>query len=108
MRGDNFRRNHGSGLREALYWQIQWASGCFNLKPRYGRMKDGSPNPFRWHVALGTVSFTLCFAAWGLMSAFAPQFRKLFDLTPTQSAALVATPVLLGGLARLPAGMLTD
>ena len=60
------------------------------------------------HVALGTVSFTLCFAAWGLISAFAPQFRKIFELTPTQSAALVAAPVLLGSLARIPVGMLTD
>ena len=25
----------------------------------------------RRHVALGTISFTVCFAAWGLISAFA-------------------------------------
>jgi MFS transporter, NNP family, nitrate/nitrite transporter len=60
------------------------------------------------HLGLGTVSFTLCFAAWGLISAFAPEFRKVFQLTATETAALVAAPVLLGSLARLPVGMLTD
>src|SRR5512142_824169 len=63
---------------------------------------------FKLHLLLGTISFTLCFAAWGLISAFAPEFRKLFQLTATQTAALVAAPVLLGSLARIPAGMLTD
>lgn len=67
------------------------------------------PQPaFSPPLALGTISFALCFAAWGLMSAFAPQFRKLFELSATQSAALVAAPVLLGSLARIPMGMLTD
>src|SRR5262252_1622901 len=71
-------------------------------------MRSQSRTAFSRHVALGTVSFTLCFAAWGLISAFAPQFRKLLSLTPTQTAALVAAPVLLGALARIPMGMLTD
>src|SRR6516162_4632819 len=71
-------------------------------------MKPKSPAAFSLHLALGTISFTLCFADWGLISAFAPQFRKLFGLTATQSAALVAVPVLLGSLARIPVGILTD
>jgi NNP family nitrate/nitrite transporter-like MFS transporter len=71
-------------------------------------MGSQSRTSFSRHVALGTVSFTVCFAAWGLISAFAPQFRKMFSLTPTQTSALVAAPVLLGALARLPMGMLTD
>jgi NNP family nitrate/nitrite transporter-like MFS transporter len=71
-------------------------------------MKLKPPSAFTLHLGLGTVSFTLCFAAWGLISAFAPQFRKLFELTATQSAGLVAVPVLLGSLARIPVGMLTD
>jgi NNP family nitrate/nitrite transporter-like MFS transporter len=72
------------------------------------RMSNDRISQFKLHLALGTVSFTLCFAVWGLISAFAPQFRKLFQLTATQTAALVAAPVLLGSLARIPAGMLTD
>src|SRR5512135_926489 len=60
------------------------------------------------HLILGTVSFTVCFAAWGLISAFAPGFRQKFHLSATQTAFLVAVPVLLGALARIPIGMLAD
>ncbi len=59
-------------------------------------------------LALGTLSFTICFAAWGLISAFAPAFRAEFRLTATETAFLVAVPVLLGSLARIPMGLLTD
>jgi NNP family nitrate/nitrite transporter-like MFS transporter len=64
--------------------------------------------PYRRHVVLGTISFTVCFAAWGLISAFAPRFREQFHLTASETAFLVAVPVLLGSLARIPMGMLTD
>jgi NNP family nitrate/nitrite transporter-like MFS transporter len=57
---------------------------------------------------LGTVSFAVSFAAWGLVSAFAPHFRERFGLSASQTALVVSTPVLLGALARLPAGMLAD
>ena len=60
------------------------------------------------HIALGTLSFALCFAAWGLVSAFAPRFRADFRLSASETALLVAVPVLLGSLARLPAGLLAD
>jgi MFS transporter, NNP family, nitrate/nitrite transporter len=62
----------------------------------------------RRHIALGTVSFTVCFAAWGLIGAFAPRFREVFHLTSSETALLVAIPVLLGSLARIPIGILTD
>ena len=64
--------------------------------------------PQRRHLALGTVSFAVCFAAWGLIGAFAPVFREMYRLSATQTALLVAIPVLLGSLARLPMGMLAD
>ncbi len=57
---------------------------------------------------LGTFSFGVCFAAWGLISAFAPRFRETFHLTATQTAFLVAVPVLLGSLLRIATGMLAD
>src|SRR5882724_3766250 len=57
-------------------------------------------------LALGTLSFTICFAAWGLISAFAPRFREAFRLTARQTAFLVAVPVLLGALLRVATGML--
>lgn len=60
------------------------------------------------YLALGTVSFTVCFAVWGLISAFASHFREQFGLSATQTAFLVALPVLLGSLARIPMGILAD
>src|SRR6185436_16687560 len=62
----------------------------------------------RRQLALGTVSFAICFAAWGLISAFAPRFREIYHLSASQGAFLIAVPVLLGSLARLPMGLLTD
>ncbi|HEY7337449.1 MAG TPA: MFS transporter [Bryobacteraceae bacterium] len=59
-------------------------------------------------LVFGTVSFALCFAAWGLIGAFAPEFREIYSLSSSQTAFLVAVPVLLGSLARLPMGVLTD
>lgn len=74
----------------------------------WGNAVASSQNSQKRHLLLGTVSFTVCFAAWGLISAFAPGFRQKFHLSATQTAFLVAVPVLLGALARLPIGMLAD
>src|SRR5581483_2591774 len=60
------------------------------------------------HLFLGTLSFLLCFAAWGLISAFAPAYRQALHLTASQAAFLVGVPVLLGSIGRIPIGMLTD
>jgi len=59
-------------------------------------------------LILATMSFALSFAAWGLVGGLAPVFAGLYGLTASQTALLVAVPVLLGSLARLPMGMLTD
>ncbi len=71
-------------------------------------MTASEPTSPTRHLVLGTISFTVCFAAWGLISAFAPRFRQMLHLSATQTAFLVAVPVLLGSLARIPMGMLTD
>ncbi len=55
-----------------------------------------------------TLSFAICFAAWGLISAFATTFRAQYQLSSTQTALLISVPVLLGALARVPMGMLAD
>jgi NNP family nitrate/nitrite transporter-like MFS transporter len=59
-------------------------------------------------LGLATFSFAVCFAAWGLISAFAPRFRELFHLTATETAFLISVPVLLGALLRIVTGMLSD
>ena len=59
-------------------------------------------------LVLATVSFLVTFAAWGLIGGLAAVFTQIYHLTASQTALLVAVPVLLGALARLPMGMLTD
>jgi NNP family nitrate/nitrite transporter-like MFS transporter len=70
-------------------------------------VKASATSPAR-PLALATISFALSFAAWGLVGGLAPVFTALYALTASQTALLVAVPVLLGSLARLPMGMLTD
>jgi nitrate/nitrite transporter NarK len=43
-----------------------------------------------------------------MIAAFAPHFRDRLGLDGARTALLVAVPVLLGALARLPMGLLTD
>ena len=59
-------------------------------------------------LVLATVSFLLSFAAWGLVGGLASTFTSIYGLSASQTALLVAVPVLLGSLARLPMGILTD
>src|SRR5688500_9258467 len=72
-----------------------------------GDSMDAQPGPGR-HVALATLSFAVSFAAWGIVAAFAPYFRDTLGLSGTETALLVAVPVLLGALARIPAGLIAD
>ncbi len=60
------------------------------------------------NLALATIGFSLCFAVWSLISPLAPQFQKSLGLTNTETALLLALPVILGSLARIPMGILTD
>ena len=64
--------------------------------------------PGRLALGLATISFLLSFAAWGLVGGLASVFTATYGLTASATALLVAVPVLLGSLARLPMGMLTD
>ena len=59
-------------------------------------------------LALATVGFAINFWAWALLSPLAPRFKDLLDLSGSQQALLVAVPVLVGSLGRIPVGALTD
>ena len=78
-----------------------------NLLPPMSESRREASRP-GLQLALATMSFAVCFTAWGLISAFAPKFRELFHLTASETALLVAVPVLLGSLARIPMGILAD
>src|SRR4051795_5717274 len=72
-----------------------------------GDRKSTAASPSR-AVVLATISFALSFAAWGLIGGLASVFAGLYHLSASEIALLVAVPVLLGSLARLPMGILTD
>jgi NNP family nitrate/nitrite transporter-like MFS transporter len=59
-------------------------------------------------MALGTLAFAACFAAFGSLSAMMPDVRKLLNLTESQKWMAIAVPVLLGSLGRIPLGVFTD
>ena len=59
-------------------------------------------------LTLATVGFLINFWAWALISPLAADYRGELDLTPFQQSLLVALPVLVGSLGRIPVGALTD
>jgi NNP family nitrate/nitrite transporter-like MFS transporter len=69
----------------------------------------GRPQPGAYRaLVLATLAFALCFSVWGLVAPLAPQFQELYGLSSTQISVVIATPVLLGALFRIPMGLLTD
>jgi NNP family nitrate/nitrite transporter-like MFS transporter len=67
----------------------------------------GGKGPLRspgWNLAVSTVAFTLCFAAWSLISPFAKTFKHDLHLSYTEALLLTAVPVVLGSLLRIPVG----
>ena len=59
-------------------------------------------------LAMATAGFAINFWAWALLSPLAPQFKDALRLTSLQQALLVAVPVVVGSLGRIPVGALTD
>ena len=55
-----------------------------------------------------TTAFAVSFAVWGLVAALAPTFTQTYGLSAKAKSLMIAVPVLLGSLGRLPAGMLAD
>ncbi len=67
-------------------------------------------SPWRM-LALATVGFAINFWAWALLSPLGPVFRDngtLGSLSESQVSLMVAVPVLVGSLGRIPVGALTD
>jgi MFS transporter, NNP family, nitrate/nitrite transporter len=59
-------------------------------------------------LALATLAMAVGFAAWSLLSPLAPLFREQWSLSATETGILVAVPVVLGSIARIPLGIVTD
>ncbi|MDR6864810.1 MFS transporter [Phycicoccus sp. 3266] len=59
-------------------------------------------------LVLATVGFAVNFWAWALLSPLGPRFKDVLALSSGQQALLVAVPVIVGSLGRIPVGALTD
>lgn len=59
-------------------------------------------------LSLATVGFAINFWAWALLSPLGPLFKDSLGLSAFQQALLVAVPVVVGSVGRIPVGALTD
>ena len=59
-------------------------------------------------LGLATLGFALNFWAWALLSPLAISFTAALHLSSFQQSLLVAVPVVVGSLGRIPVGALTD
>ncbi|MGW1993722.1 MFS transporter [Embleya sp. NPDC001921] len=60
------------------------------------------------NLAVATFGILINFWAWGLISPLGPTYKEDLGLSSFQQSFLVAVPVLVGALGRIPAGALTD
>ncbi len=65
----------------------------------------GRPNLM---LALATLGFAVNFWAWALLSPLGPRLKDSLHLSSFQQALLVAVPVVIGSVGRIPVGALTD
>src|SRR5262245_3028111 len=70
-------------------------------------MSDNQNSP-TLALTIGTLAFGVAFAAWSLLSPLAPGIQKDLELSDLQISVLIAVPVILGSLLRLPLGIITD
>jgi NNP family nitrate/nitrite transporter-like MFS transporter len=59
-------------------------------------------------LALATVAFTASFFAWSLLGPLGPDLQDHLGISEFQLAVMVAVPVLLGSVMRVPLGILSD
>jgi NNP family nitrate/nitrite transporter-like MFS transporter len=71
-------------------------------------MSVPAPEKAATELALATLAFTTCFFAWSLLGPLAPDIQDALGLSDFETSAIVAVPVLLGSLMRIPLGWLTD
>lgn len=59
-------------------------------------------------LIMGTLAMAGCFMAWSSFAPLAAQIQETLGLSMSQRTLLLATPVLLGSIMRIPVGILSD
>ena len=63
----------------------------------------------QWSVlTMNTLAFACNFAVWTMFSILGIKIKQELNLSETEFAFLIATPILTGSLTRLPLGIMTD
>ncbi|MFG7941539.1 MFS transporter [Streptomyces cacaoi] len=73
-----------------------------------GRNERFPAGPAYLNLLLATVGFALTFWAWNLIAPLAGRFAADVGANSFAQSLMVAVPVLVGSLGRIPAGALTD
>ncbi|MBI2266287.1 MAG: NarK/NasA family nitrate transporter [Armatimonadetes bacterium] len=60
------------------------------------------------NLFLATTAFSISFAFWGLIAGLSPLLKVELRLSATDAGLMLAIPVLLGSVGRIPMGGLTD
>lgn len=81
-----------------------------DVSPAAERAVTDEPRDHRAMVMLvtTTIGFALNFWAWALLSPLGPRLKDSLHLSSFQQALVVAVPVIVGSLGRIPVGALTD
>ncbi|MEI7520422.1 MAG: MFS transporter [Thermoleophilia bacterium] len=59
-------------------------------------------------LVLATLGFLFTFYAWSMLGPLSPEFKDQLGLSTLQVAIVIAVPVLMGSIMRIPLGILTD
>src|SRR5919199_5381920 len=78
-----------------------------NIRVDRDMLRDSSGSPWLM-LGVATVGFAVNFWAWALLSPLGPGFKEALGLSAFQQALLVAVPVVVGSVGRIPVGALTD
>jgi len=77
-------------------------------RPAAGTVQTSAPRGAPLNLTMATLGFLLNFWAWALLGPLAPGLKEKLGLTFAAQSLLVAVPVLVGSLGRIPVGALTD
>ncbi|MFJ5777670.1 MFS transporter [Streptomyces sp. NPDC093094] len=77
-------------------------------RPAAEKSGDAPPAAAWRNLVTATVGFTLTFWAWNLIAPLAADLDERLHMSSFAQSLLVAVPVLIGSLGRVPVGALTD
>ena len=78
-----------------------------NMKTEPGSAAEQA-GPRTRMLVIATLGFAVTFWAWALISPLAPSLATKLGLSSFQQSLIVAVPVIVGSLGRIPIGALTD